>query len=443
MTTEHLTVHHFFQACLTERSAEHTLALTDPSISVMGISKDTAILDRNGFQKMLEHEFAIHPEPVTFRIHNWNQQLLVPGLWNCFFIIDMAAYSKENIPTVISSLPVSITLRQQGKDYRICSLHISIFAASRSSVHLLQGISALESFPQKDIMNLLCQFIPGGMIAVYLEDGYPLYMVNDTLLSWLGYSYQEFLDCTGGYVERVIHPADRNKVSDAISRQLGHSSCYELDYRLLRKDGDCLWVNDVGRKITLDNGKSILISVLIDTSKDVRDKNILMERSVRDDLTGLYNRRGGQQLISMRLQEFSRARTDAPYLFLIMDIDNFKALNDIYGHHEGDRMLQFVAKLLLKTFRTSDIVFRLGGDEFIIFLPHCPDSGPIYSKITRVCREYREQVCREYPRSQSSLSLGGIQSERTFSFEHLYQAADKVLYEVKNTTKDAFHVITL
>lgn len=60
-------------------------------------------------------------------------------------------------------------------------------------------------------------------------------------------------------------------------------------------------------------------------------------------------------------------------------------------------MLQFVAKLLLKTFRTSDIVFRLGGDEFIIFLPHCPDSGPIYSKITRVCREYREQVCREYP----------------------------------------------
>lgn len=269
MTTEHLTVHHFFQACLTERSAEHTLALADPSISVMGISKDTAILDRNGFQKMLEHEFAIHPEPVTFRIHNWNQQLLVPGLWNCFFIIDMAAYSKENIPTVISSLPVSITLRQQGKDYRICSLHISIFAASRSSVHLLQGISALESFPQKDIMNLLCQFIPGGMIAVYLEDGYPLYMVNDTLLSWLGYSYQEFLDCTGGYVERVIHPADRNKVSDAISRQLGHSSCYELDYRLLRKDGDCLWVNDVGRKITLDNGKSILISVLIDTSKDV------------------------------------------------------------------------------------------------------------------------------------------------------------------------------
>ena len=134
MTTEHLTVHHFFQACLTERSAEHTLALTDPSISVMGISKDTAILDRNGFQKMLEHEFAIHPEPVTFRIHNWNQQLLVPGLWNCFFIIDMAAYSKENIPTVISSLPVSITLRQQmcirdspavysGGGHRICHLH--------------------------------------------------------------------------------------------------------------------------------------------------------------------------------------------------------------------------------------------------------------------------------------------------------------------------------
>ena len=94
------------------------------------------------------------------------------------------------------------------------------FLCPSSAGHFRPG-----KFPQKDIMNLLCQFIPGGMIAVYLEDGYPLYMVNDTLLSWLGYSYQEFLDCTGGYVERVIHPADRNKVSDAISRQLGHSSC--------------------------------------------------------------------------------------------------------------------------------------------------------------------------------------------------------------------------
>ena len=442
MTAEYLAVQDFFHACLTERNAEHTLALTDPELSVLGTSTKTAMLDRKAFQAMLEKEFTLLPGPVSFQIRDWKQQTLGENIWNCCFLMDVTI-DRNNHPVVFHTLPFSMTLRLRDNAYAICSIHASIPSDELPTISIPQDIASLEASSQKDIIGLLCQLMPGGIIGVYLQNGFPLYMANDTVLSWLGYSYQEFLDCTGGYVERVIHPADRNKVSDAISRQLGHSSCYELDYRLLRKDGDCLWVNDVGRKITLDNGKSILISVLIDTSKDVRDKNILMERSIRDDLTGLYNRRGGQQLISMRLQEFSRARTDAPYLFLIMDIDNFKALNDIYGHHEGDRMLQFVAKLLLKTFRTSDIVFRLGGDEFIIFLPHCPDSGPIYSKITRVCREYREQVCRDYPRSQSSLSLGGIQSGRTFSFEHLYQAADKVLYEVKNTTKDAFHVITL
>lgn len=442
MTAEYLAVHNFFHACLTERSAEHTLALTDPKLSVLGTSTKTAMLDRETFQAMLEKEFTAHPDPVMFQIHNWKQQKLGSDIWSCCFFMDVTI-SLEHHPIIFHALPFSMTLRQRDHAYTVCSLHASIPTDGLSSMRTSGDISSLETSSQKDIIGLLCQLMPGGIIGVYLQDGFPLYITNDTVLSWLGYDYQEFLDATGGFVEKVIHPEDRDKVSQAIAEQLGCGSCYELDYRLLKKDGTCLWVNDVGRKITLENGKNILISVLIDTSKDVRDKSILMERSLRDDLTGLYNRRGGQQLVCGRLEEFSSTKSASPYLFLIMDIDNFKALNDIYGHQEGDRMLQFVAKLLLQTFRTSDIVFRLGGDEFVIFLPHCPDAGPIYAKITRVCREYREHACRDYPRSHSSLSLGGIQSGHTFSFEHLYQAADKVLYKVKNTTKDAFHIVSM
>ena len=442
MTAEYLAVQDFFHACLTERNAEHTLALTDPELSVLGTSTKTAMLDRKAFQAMLEKEFTLLPGPVSFQIRDWKQQTLGENIWNCCFLMDVTI-DRNNHPVVFHTLPFSMTLRLRDNAYAICSIHASIPSDDLPSIQISGDISSLKASSQEDIIGLLCQLMPGGIIGVYLQNGFPLYMTNDTVLSWLGYDYQKFLDATGGFVEKVIHPEDRSRVAHAISEQLSCGSCYELEYRLCKKDGSCLWVNDVGRKITLENGRSILISVLIDTSKEVRDKSILMERSVRDDLTGLYNRRGGQQLVCGQLEEFSSTKSASPYLFLIMDIDNFKALNDIYGHQEGDRMLQFVAKLLLQTFRTSDIVFRLGGDEFVIFLPHCPDAGPICAKINRVRREYREQVCREYPRSQSSLSLGGIQSGRTFSFEHLYQAADKVLYEVKNTTKDAFHVITL
>lgn len=99
----------------------------------------------------------------------------------------------------------------------------------------------------------------------------------------------------------------------------------------------------------------------MDITHTVEVRNRLRAESERDSLTNLYNRKGGETRIRKELEE------DGPYMFLILDIDNFKKMNDCYGHYQGDQALRFLAQLLTRNFRKSDIVYRIGGDEFGLF----------------------------------------------------------------------------
>jgi diguanylate cyclase (GGDEF)-like protein len=101
----------------------------------------------------------------------------------------------------------------------------------------------------------------------------------------------------------------------------------------------------------------------------------LTELSLRDSLTGLFNRRA----LSERLvEELARARRyGAPLSLMMVDIDNFKRVNDTYGHGIGDVVIGHVARLLTKDRRVSDIVARYGGEELVLLLPHTPLDGAL------------------------------------------------------------------
>ena len=125
MTAEYLAVHDFFHACLTERSIQHTLDMTDPSLLVFGTGKDTALLDRDEFIHMLEKEFSIQPDPIEFHMHHWKQQAIAPSVWNCCFLMDIL-HTPQKDRQAIFTMPVSGILRLQEQRYTICSLHTSI-----------------------------------------------------------------------------------------------------------------------------------------------------------------------------------------------------------------------------------------------------------------------------------------------------------------------------
>lgn len=120
-----------------------------------------------------------------------------------------------------------------------------------------------------------------------------------------------------------------------------------------------------------------------------------------------------------------------PYTFLMIDLDNFKQVNDLYGHNTGDQMLRFTGSILKQTFRQSDVVIRVGGDEFAVLAYPCSDIQAIKRKAESVIRQYKDKAREKCPLSGTSMSIGGIHGSRPRKFLELYKLADPVLYHVK------------
>ena len=150
-----------------------------------------------------------------------------------------------------------------------------------------------------------------------------------------------------------------------------------------------------------------------------------LEESSLDSLTNLYNRKAGESLISRALENGGK------YIFLLMDIDNFKAINDVYGHLKGDAALKYVADKIRKSFRTTDVMFRLGGDEFVVFIYPCKECRAIERKLDKIIEDYGRNIHALFPLISSALSWGGVFSSKRRTFTELYQKADTIMYQVK------------
>lgn len=160
----------------------------------------------------------------------------------------------------------------------------------------------------------------------------------------------------------------------------------------------------------------------------------LEELAVRDHLTGLYNRRGFDDIFN---RELARAkRSGAPMSIAMLDVDYFKRFNDHYGHPEGDKALQFVARHLLSVARrASDLCARVGGEEFILLWPETPKEGA-----QQQAEKLRRAIERDaYPHATSevsaslTVSMGGVTLEAgEYDSLRSLQQADDALYRAKH-----------
>lgn len=418
-----------FQAYMTERDADKVLSLVTDDVYSLGTGEDEVALNKGELEQLLRQEIAGIPMPIRYRILDYSEQMHGQDYGRCFCRMETAVQQGGEPVYYRTRLTASFCLRE-GR-WLASSLHMSEASKYQEEEEFfpLHFISRQEeemnARAQKELLDIMCRIMPGGIIGGYIEDGFPLYVINDTMLEMMGYTYEEFMEATDGLVENTFHEDDAERVSRQVFKRMKENKEYSIEYRIKKKDGSCLWVYDVGRKIIAEDGREAIISVLMDVSKDVQNRMRLMEESSRDFLTEVYNRRGGEALISDRM------RIPMPYTFLMMDLDNFKNVNDLYGHEAGDRMLYFTGALLKQTFRQSDVVIRLGGDEFAVLAYPCCDPAAIYRKAQRVIHRYEEEALRSYPRSGTSISIGGIHGEWSRSFQELYRMADRVLYEVK------------
>jgi len=168
------------------------------------------------------------------------------------------------------------------------------------------------------------------------------------------------------------------------------------------------------------------------TKRDREKKEELEFKADTDLLTGLYNKIATEKLIKAYIAQ----NPDTPCLFMILDLDNFKKINDTMGHTFGDEVLHALGIRLGSQFRVTDIVGRTGGDEFMIFLKNMYKEEDIEAEARKMAFFFNTFQVGEYTKYAATASIGAAVYPRDAkTFEGLYKAADKALYTAKKSGK--------
>lgn len=221
-------------------------------------------------------------------------------------------------------------------------------------------------------------------------------------------------------VEHFFHQFEVEKVelSDAYL-------CYEFD------DGRNQWVYVVGKALyNSENEPEVIIGKLSDVTLHKEEEKKLLYKARNDGLTTVNNREYTAEQIRAYLSTCSKSVLPT---LIILDIDNFKSINDQYGHGEGDKVLVELSNILKDEFRASDIIGRLGGDEFVVFMKDVISVDVVYEKAENLCKRVKEHL------GKVSVSIGvSIINDGKATFERLYRTADVALYQAKVRGKNTF-----
>lgn len=167
--------------------------------------------------------------------------------------------------------------------------------------------------------------------------------------------------------------------------------------------------------------------------KEREDNQQMAKKADTDLLTGLYNKIATER----KIKEYLEENPGEQGLIFVLDIDNFKKINDTMGHAFGDEVLRELGAQIKAEFRASDIIGRTGGDEFIIFLRNMKDETIIRNEANKVERFFKNFKAGEYVKYSATASIGAAVYPRDAqNFESLYKAADQALYVAKKRGKN-------
>lgn len=255
---------------------------------------------------------------------------------------------------------------------------------------------------------------------------WPVEYVSENIRQF-GYAPEEFLGGTISYWT-LIHPEDRVDVlrETANHAEEGHRE-YIREYRFFTKSGDVRWIEErTWVRSGADGTPSHLQGILLDVTDRRKALEELEYLSLHDMLTGLYNRAYFEE----EMRRLDSGRFD-PLGIAVFDVDCLKLVNDTLGHAEGDRLLRRCAELLRNIFRRSDVVARIGGDEFVVLLPGCDE---------RIVKERLDLLLRAVETSNGegalylSLSMGyAVRFGGRGSVWSFFREADDAMYRHKRS----------
>ena len=217
------------------------------------------------------------------------------------------------------------------------------------------------------------------------------------------------------------HPEDRETIAAAFrSIFSGNPATYEA--RMKAGKTDFIWCKISVTPILTDGAVTRMVGVITDINEMKHRAELLEEKTKRDSFTGIYNKRYTRECVEKLLEKYP----DQRHAMVLIDLDNFKEINDSYGHTVGDEVLYAIAQRVRQACKRPDIVGRIGGDEFLIFACGIQGTEEILGRVKALLKE-------EDNAYDVTKSIGiSLYPEDGQCFESLYRRADQALYHSKS-----------
>lgn len=309
-------------------------------------------------------------------------------------------------------------------------------------------------------LNLVIKSTRVGIWDWYVQTGETIF--NERWANIIGYTLEELSPVSIETWTQHVHPDDLDESSRLLEEHWrGDTEYYILETRMKHKDGHWVWVYDTGQTIEWEEdgkpkrmiGTHVDITEQKNIQKALTDQQLLLEKqtadlqisnaklkelSETDALTDIPNRMAYKERLTKETQ--STRRTNSPLSLLIIDIDHFKEYNDGYGHDDGDTAIKKVATSIRDSLpRDTDFVARIGGEEFVVLLPHTASEGAMQvaemiSKNITACN-----IEHSFSKAENILtvSIGAASlSGRDIKINEIFKRADTALYKAKDNGRN-------
>jgi diguanylate cyclase (GGDEF)-like protein/PAS domain S-box-containing protein len=273
--------------------------------------------------------------------------------------------------------------------------------------------------------------------VVYVGDADPMTpasYISPRLEHLLGFTPEQWCATPGMWRDR-LHEDDRDEVLEGVTAHLdsGASGPLTLTYRMWHADGSLVWVRDQCTFRHDDEGNLHQRGVLVDVTREKQLEEELEHLAFHDPLTKLANLR----LFRLRVDDRLRRRRPVSGAVLFVDLDDFKPINDRYGHGVGDRLLVEAARRVRVSLRDADTAGRLGGDEFAVLLDEVADLDQALAVAERIRLRLTEhyELGVEGGPVRVGASVGVTMLIAGEDFDEVLRAADLAMYAAKDAGK--------
>jgi diguanylate cyclase (GGDEF)-like protein/PAS domain S-box-containing protein len=303
-------------------------------------------------------------------------------------------------------------------------------------------------------VNKILNDYSAGEVAYCLSyNNFEYSYIHPSFSDLLGYSPQEMQKIGILNLIREVRVIDKGGIKNIEPKELFNYRYkakeikkWQADYLIVSKDGNEVWISDISYPWYEDKVIIGAVGWFRDITERVVAENKIRETLLTlaniDYLTQIANRKSFFEQLDLELMR--TRRTKQPLSMLLIDIDFFKQINDQYGHYVGDKILYMVANKIKSCLRETDIVARIGGEEFGVLLPDTPLEAA-YWVADRICnciRDYSFKVGEQGTSIECTVSIGVSASNASKEVErnNLYKAADIRLYIAKNTGRNQVSV---